>query len=192
MQKAWLSQMQINISSCSSAASLCRLIVHPKVMPWVRKSIHVSTSYHFWKGKRLERAADCRSFHNICCPPVTCHQNIWLQTPGRPHHFVTDLLQESKILVSQKLLNCRDRYYKAMLNRLPYQTSANILFWGLFNRSHAKILAIQYVQGLTCWWLEIWQTTLLSLVSFPSVRQNHPVFSLCDCSFLTAVQELLL
>lgn len=39
----------------------------------------------------------------------------------------------------------RDRYYRSMLTRLPYQTSANILFWGLFNQSHAKTLAIREI-----------------------------------------------
>lgn len=40
-------------------------------------------------------------------------------------------------------LVCRDRYYRAMLGRLPYRTSANLLFWGVFNQSHAKVMAIR-------------------------------------------------
>jgi len=39
----------------------------------------------------------------------------------------------------------RDRYYKAMLGRLPYRTSAQLLFWGVCNQSYAKVLAIREI-----------------------------------------------
>ena len=45
----------------------------------------------------------------------------------------------------QYLAICRDRYYKAMLGRLPYKTSAQLLFWGVCNQSYAKTLAIRCV-----------------------------------------------
>ena len=39
----------------------------------------------------------------------------------------------------------RERYYKSLLVRLPYATAASVLFYSLWDRSYAKLLAIREI-----------------------------------------------
>jgi len=68
---------------------------------------------------------------------------ITMQVEETPRGDTDDEQRKSRINLLSFLE--RDRYYKAMLGRLPYRTSAGLLFWGVFNQSHAKVLAIREI-----------------------------------------------
>lgn len=73
--------------------------------------------------------------HVLFARKVHPQSRYWLILVQQAHH------RNGRIKLE---LFCRDRYYRSMLTKLPYSTTATILFWRIVNEHYAKILAIRY------------------------------------------------